>query len=99
MKLTRTFIGLSSVAFALAAAVVMVHYVAHAKESLPAIHVDNTPIDRSPGSGNSYGPIVKKVAPSVVNIYSTRFVKQRIYRDPFYPLMRQFFGNQIPDDA
>ncbi|HSY20025.1 MAG TPA: trypsin-like peptidase domain-containing protein [Candidatus Acidoferrales bacterium] len=99
MKLTRTFIGLSSVACALAAVVVMVHHVAHAKEGLPAIHLDNTPVDRSPASGNSYGPIVKKVAPSVVNIYSTKFVKQRVYRDPLELMMRQMFGNRIPDTS
>ncbi|MDR3457655.1 MAG: Do family serine endopeptidase [Verrucomicrobiae bacterium] len=99
MKMTRTFIGLSSAALALVVLIVTVHYVAHARESAPAIHVDTTPVDRTPGSGNSYGPIIKKIAPSVVNIYSTRFIKQRVYRDPFYPLMRQFFGNQIPDES
>ncbi|HEV2692524.1 MAG TPA: Do family serine endopeptidase [Verrucomicrobiae bacterium] len=99
MKLTRTFIGLSSVALALMALIVMVHHVAHAKEALPAIHVDATPADRSPGSGNSYGTIVKKVASSVVNIYSTRFVKQRVYRDPLEMMMRQMFGNQVPDSS
>ena len=68
---------------------------AHGAESAPRLHVDSTPIDRDPRSGNSYSPVIKKVAPSVVNIYSSRIVKQRLYNplmaDPFF---RHFFGAQ-----
>jgi len=75
-------------------------FVARAVENGPAVHVDSTPINRDARLGNSYSPIVKKAAPSVVNIYSTRFVHQRLYRNPFMadPFFRQFFGNQ-PDDG
>ena len=41
----------------------------------------------------SYAPIVKKVAPAVVNIYTKRIVKQRVHpfmNDPFFA---PFFGN------
>jgi len=96
MKIARIYAGISSAALVLTATVVAVHFVAQAKESAPAIRVDSTPVNRAEGSGNSYAPMIKKIAPSVVNIYSTRFVKQR-YHNPLLsdPLLRQFFGNSI----
>lgn len=43
----------------------------------------------------SFAPIVKRVAPAVVNVYATRMVNQRsgspFFDDPFF---RQFFGNR-----
>ncbi len=101
MKLNRTFIGLSTAALALVAVVATMHLVAHARDAAPAVRVDSQPVNREPGSGNSYAPIVKKIAPSVVNIYSTRFIKQRLYRNPMMadPFFRQFFGNQLEGDG
>ncbi len=100
MKLTRSIVGISATAFAVTSAMVAVLFVARAVENGPAVHVDSTPINRDAGLGNSYSPIVKKAAPSVVNIYSTRFVHQRLYRNPLLadPFFRQFFGN-LPDDG
>src|SRR5262249_14008528 len=42
-------------------------------------------------------PVIKKVAPSVVNIYSTMTVRDRGGRTPLMddPLLRQFFGDQF----
>ena len=101
MKMTRIYTGISSAALVLAAAIVAVHLVAHAKESAPAIRVDSTPVNRAEGSGNSYAPMVKKIAPSVVNIYSTKFTQRRQYRNPLMadPFFRQFFGNQSQGDG
>jgi len=101
MKLIRSFVGISAAALAAASAIVAVHHIAHAVENSPGIRVDNTPIDRDARSGNSFSPIVKKVAPSVVNIYSTRFIKQRLYRNPLMadPLFRRFFGDQFSGDG
>jgi Do/DeqQ family serine protease len=44
----------------------------------------------------SYAPLVKQVAPAVVNIYTRRVVKQRL--SPLFedPLFRQFFGGALP---
>lgn len=101
MRVVRSLVGISAAALTVACAIVAVHFVAHALENSPAVRVDNTPLNRDPHSGNSYSAIVKKVAPSVVNIYSTRFVKQRLYRNPFMadPFFRQFFGDQFSDDG
>ena len=81
-------------ALVLASGIVTAHFAARAAETGPALHVDKTPLNRDPQSGNSYSPIVKKVAPSVVNIYSSRIVTQH-YRSPLMadPLFRQFFGD------
>ncbi len=66
-----------------------------AKESPPSIAVDTTPINRSTSGITSFAPIVKKAAPSVVNIYSTHVVHYRQY-NPFLndPFFRQFFGDR-----
>ena len=92
MKHPRTFVGLSAAAFALAATVATVHFVAQAKDNALAIRVDSQPVNRTPSSGNSYAPIVKKIAPSVVNIYSSRTIKQQFLRTPQFndPFFRQF---------
>src|SRR5665213_1810333 len=76
--------------------------------ALPQIKMDNAPIERETHGVTSYASVVKHVAPSVVNIYSTTTVRQRdnpIFNDPFF---RRFFGpnddedqgqNQDPDQA
>ncbi len=46
----------------------------------------------------SFAPIVKSVAPAVVNVYASRMVtRQR--QSPFFddPFFRRFFGDQFPD--
>jgi len=84
----------------LASGLVAERFVARGVETKPDIRVDRTPIDRDPHSGNSYSPVVKKVAPSVVNIYSTKIVKQRYYSNPLMadPFFRQFFGGSSGGD-
>src|SRR5215469_7725782 len=93
MNLNRSFFRISAVALAMASGAAAIHFCAFAAENGPAIRIDNSPLNRDPQSGNSYSPVVKKVAPSVVNIYSSRIV-QRSSHNPFMndPLFRQFFG-------
>lgn len=46
----------------------------------------------------SYAPLMKRVAPAVVNIYTTKMVQaggNRIFDDPFF---RQFFGDRFSDE-
>jgi serine protease Do len=63
-------------------------------QTLPSdMSVDNTPINRSTSGITSFAPVVKKAAPSVVNIYSTHVVHYHalpLLNDPFF---RQFFGD------
>jgi serine protease Do len=68
-----------------------------AGETEPAIKVETTPVNRDARLGASFAPVVKRAAPSVVNIYSTHIVHIRPMRNPLFadPFFRQFFGNQF----
>ena len=70
------------------------HSTLWARDALPSMAVDNTPINRSTSGVTSFAPVVKRAAPSVVNIYSTRVMHYH-QNSPFLndPLFRQFFGN------
>jgi serine protease Do len=102
MKLiSKSVIGLSTVALVTVAVLVVFRFNSWAREPQPQFNVSPTPVNRDPRLGTSYAPIVKKVAPSVVNIYSTRFVKERLISNPFLndPFFHQFFGDQFPNDT
>jgi serine protease Do len=61
------------------------------------LDVDNSPLTTQIKTETSFAPVVKKVAPSVVNIYSTMVVRER--QLPFFNFgdqFRQFFGEQEP---
>ena len=62
--------------------------------SEPKFRVESTAINRDGRGETSYAPIVKKAAPSVVNIYSTRTLNMR-QTHPFLddPMFRQFFDD------
>ena len=49
----------------------------------------------------SFAPLVKKVAPAVVNIYTTRLISTPRYNHPFMddPFFRQFFGDMPGFDS
>ncbi|MEJ8476612.1 Do family serine endopeptidase [Roseibium algae] len=49
----------------------------------------------------SFAPIVKDVAPAVVNVYASRKVEQQQRRSPFFddPFFRRFFGNPGQGDT
>lgn len=61
------------------------------------LSIDETPLARDVKAGTSFAPVVKKVAPSVVNIYSTTTVQERALTNPFFndPFWRRFFGDQF----
>jgi serine protease Do len=77
------------------------HVTSWGKDAGPVINVETTPVNRDAKPATSFAPIVKKSGPSVVNIYSSRIVQERARRNPFFndPFVRQFFGDQIPDDG
>src|ERR1017187_7619407 len=61
----------------------------------PKLTIQDTPINRELKAATSVAPVVKKVAPSVVNIYSTVTIHERpnqLFNDP---LFRRFFGEQF----
>ena len=61
----------------------------------PKLSVQETPVNRDIRAATSVAPVVKKVAPSVVNIYSTVTIRERpnpLFNDPFF---RRFFGEEF----
>jgi len=85
-------IGIFAATMGAAAAVIFLsHYDLWARDAGPSLTVDTKPIVRDSKAVTSYAPVIKKVAPSVVNIYSTVNVPVRPFmNDPFF---RRFFGN------
>ncbi len=82
----------------LLAAGVVVWGPSYAKEDKPApkITVDATPLQREGSFQASFAPIIKQAAPSVVNIFTTKTVRESGRSPhPFLdPLFREFFGDQ-----
>jgi len=75
--------------------VTLFHLTSWGKGNEPAIKVESTPVNRDARLGTSFAPVVKKAAPSVVNIYSTHIIRMRQFRHPMFndPFFRQFFGS------
>ena len=97
----RSLVGfLSGIAGALVI-VAIFHLTSWGKGAELAVKVETTPVNRDARLGASFAPVVKKAAPSVVNIYSTHIVHIRPMRNPFFadPFFRQFFGDQFPNDG
>src|SRR5215216_3517201 len=58
----------------------------------PKIIVDTNALPKDTRGITSFAPVVKKVAPSVVTIYSTKTVRQSPGGSPFDdPIFRRFF--------
>lgn len=63
--------------------------------SAPKVTVNEAPLSPSVKAATSLAPMVKKAAPSVVNIYTTKRVKEPVMVMPFFddPIFRRFFGD------
>ncbi len=97
----RSFAGFLSAVAGSLLVVGAFHLTLWAKDAPPNIKISSTPLVRDVKLGTSFAPIVKKAAPSVVNIYSTRTVQVQPRRNPFRdnPLFRQYFGDQFLGDG
>jgi serine protease Do len=90
-QVSKSSVGLLSAAAGALLVCVAFHFTPWGKDAAPNIVVANTPVNRDAKLGTSFAPIVKKAAPSVVNIYSTRTMKAQ----PMDPVLRQFFGDRF----
>src|SRR5688572_2034065 len=65
-----------------------------AQRQLPRLNVQTNALPRSDAVPASFAPIVKKVGPSVVTIYSTRTLQSDSRSNPLLndPFFRRFFG-------
>ncbi len=99
-QFSKSFVGFVSAAAGALVVCAVFHFTLWGKDAPPNITISNTPVNRDAKLGTSFAPIVKKAAPSVVNIYSTRTVKVQPMMNPFQndPIFRQFFGDQLPQD-
>jgi S1-C subfamily serine protease len=66
----------------------------HRAAPLPQLNIADSPVPRENRPELSFAPVVKKVSPSVVNIYTAKTVQEnphlsRLSEDPIF---RQFFG-------
>ncbi len=95
----RSCIGFASGALGALALLAIFHLTLWGKGNEPVVKVETSPVNREAKLGASFAPVVKKAAPSVVNIYSTHIVHVRPMRDPFFgnPFFHQFFGDQAPN--
>jgi serine protease Do len=65
------------------------------------LKIEESPLSREVKAATSFAPVLKKVAPSVVNIYSTMIIRDRPRQNPFFddPFLRQFFGDRFSDQS
>jgi serine protease Do len=71
------------------------------ERAMPELRFDSAAAKRDAAAPRSYAPIVKKAAPSVVYVFSSKTVKSpNPELLPFFndPMFRRFFGDQMPDD-
>jgi serine protease Do len=69
--------------------------------AIPELKIDHAAAKRDAAAPRSYSAVVKKAAPSVVYVFSTKTVRApRPELMPFFndPAFRRFFGDQLPDD-
>src|SRR5436190_18977092 len=94
----RTILNLTCVGtgvfLALAGMQLLTSY-AKGEKSAPKITVDESPVQRDGKFTTSFAPVIRKAAPSVVNIFTTKVIREKdlkqnpLFNDPFF---RQFFG-------
>jgi serine protease Do len=67
----------------------------------PKVTIQDAPLSRDVKAGTSFAPVIKKVAPSVVNISSSMTIRDRggrnsLLEDPFF---RRFFGDDSTEQS
>ncbi len=98
-SLTLAALALAVVAGSLAVAPLRADEKAAKERALPELKIDRAATKRDGAAPRSYAPIVKKAAPSVVYVFSTKTVKHPPMQMPFFndPMFRRFFGDQLPE--
>ncbi|HHY85923.1 MAG TPA: DegQ family serine endoprotease [Verrucomicrobia bacterium] len=94
--MSKSAVGILSAIAGGLAVFALVQFTSLGGEAHPPVrlNIQDTPIDRETRGLTSFAPIIKRAAPSVVNIYSTRIIRQRwievhpLFNDPFF---RRFF--------
>jgi serine protease Do len=66
----------------------------------PRLRLDDSPLKSEVKASTSFAPVAKRVAPSVVNIYSTMTIRESRMSNPLSddPFLRRFFGGDDSQD-
>jgi serine protease Do len=98
-RISRPMVGVVSAVIGGVAVVAALQFPLLGRETppTPKFNIQSDPIKRETLGATSYAPVIKKAAPSVVNIYSTRTVRGHSMMDQFPddPVFRHFFGPEI----
>lgn len=72
-----------------------------AERTVPSLKLDLSPIPAEVKARTSLAPVVQRVAPSVVTIYTTRIVNETDWEHPLLddPWFRRFFGERFRRDG
>src|SRR5476651_2685374 len=81
---SKAMFGVCAVLTGALATVILFHGKSWGRDSAPVINVETTPVNRDANLPTSFASIVKKAAPSVVNIYTTRIVRVPTRFAPFF---------------
>jgi|ERR1051326_4710025 serine protease Do len=67
----------------------------------PKVTVEDAPLSREVKARTSFAPVIKKVAPTVVNISSSMTIHEKASRNPLLedPFFRRFFGDESMDQT
>ena len=70
-------------------------------KSPPKLNLQEAPLKPEIKAATSLGPVIKKIAPSVVNIYSTVTIRERAVPNPLFddPFFRRFFGDRFGEQS
>ncbi len=79
----------------------VIHMPGYPVHAAPQVSVDVAPASQAPVNlgdfKNGFASIIDPALPAVVNVSSTKVVKQQAQPNPFMdPFFRQFFGGQMP---
>jgi len=69
------------------------------QDSGPVVRVEQAPISRDSKAAASFAPVVRRVTPSVVNIFSTLTVHEQANPLLNDPILKRFFGDDSGDSA
>ncbi len=99
-RFSRSLVGFVTGLTGLLAVVAVGHLNLWGKDMAPVVKVENTPVNRDSRFVTSFAPVVKRAAPSVVNIFTTRIVQEQVQHNPYHndPIFRHFFGGEDPTD-